>query len=144
MSGMVAVFSRRLKGTPATVIMFYQGLTGFVFFGIYLVIERIRSESGVRMLSYTQHMFWGMIFATIFNSAGRTCWTIAYQNDRSAFIVLCANIAIVYFFFTDTFVFHESFSVVELVCTLVIMAYVLSVAIGRTISRNKKEDQKGK
>ena len=90
------------------------------------------------MLTYDSSIFWGMLVATVFNTTGMTCYTIAYQNDRSGFIVLCSNIAIVYFFLTDTFIFHESFSTVELLGTLIIMAYVLSVAVGRTISKNKE------
>ena len=59
------------------------------------------------MLTYDSKMFFGIIVATVFNTLEITCCTIAYQNDRSGYIVLLSNIAIAYFFLTDTFIFHE-------------------------------------
>ena len=108
-------------------------------FGIYISLEALHSDTGMRMLNYTSTLVWTMILATSFNAMSMTCRTIAYQNDRSGFIVLFTNLSLVYFFFADTFIFDESFSKMELIGTLMIMTVVLGVAIVRILTRNKED-----
>ena len=97
------------------------------------------SETGMRMLSYTGKMFWLMVLSTVFNAISATSHTIAFQNDRSGFIILLGNIAVVYFFLSDKFIFKESFNKVEGIGTLVILCVVMGIALSRALKRNKLE-----
>ena len=108
---------------------------------IYILLEAAKSETGMRMLNYTGKMFWLMVFSTVFNAVSATSHTIAFQNDRSGFIILLGNIAVVYFFLSDTFIFHESFSTVEGVGTIIILCVVVGIAVSRAVTRYRLEPE---
>ena len=139
-----SVLNRKLKEIPTSIIMFYHGLFGLIPIGAYILIEAARSETGMRMMGYSPTMFWGMVASTVFNAISVTCHTIAFQSDRSGFIVVIRNIEVLYFFLSDTFIFHETFTWVEFVGVFVIMVVVIGIAISRAMSKNNENKVKEK
>ena len=63
---------------PPIVIAFYQGLVGTIVMLTWIVIERVNSDSGLRMASYTGKQFLLMILSSLFNA-------IAVISDIIAF-----------------------------------------------------------
>ena len=51
--------------------------------------------------------------------------------------VLIGNISVVYFFLSDTFLFDESFTPVELVATVIILTVVFTIAVFKIKEKNK-------
>ena len=78
-----------------------------------------------------------ILVSTIFSAIATTSYTVAYQSDSSGFIVLIGNVKILYFFLSDTFIFHEVFSTIELVGVCVITAVVLTVALIKIQDKTK-------
>ena len=58
---------------------------------------------------------------------GNCCMTIAWQNERSGFIILVGYIGLVYCFIGDFFVFNEKLHLLELLGVLVILT--LNIAL---------------
>ena len=78
-----------------------------------------------------------IITSTIFSAIATSSYTIAYQSDSAGFIVLIGNVKIIYFFLSDTLLFHEVFSVVELACVSIVFVVVITVALFKI--RDKKK-----
>ena len=138
--GTMPILTRTLKDVPATLMMFYLGLVGSLLIGIYLLVETLRSEGGfseLRLISYTGKQFLLILVSTIFSAIATTSYTIAYQSDSSGFIVLIGNVKILYFFLSDTFIFHEVFSTIEMTCVCVITVVIVIVALIKIM--DKKE-----
>ena len=98
------------------------------------------SDTGLNMATYSTHLWMILLLASVFNSATTTLRTIAFQSDSSGFIVLFANIGIVYMFICDTFIFKHRFSMVELVGILTILTVVISIAIYKVCEKNKAKE----
>ena len=143
--GTMPILTRTLKDVPATLMMFYLGLVGSVLIGTYLVIEGLKSDGGfseLRLFSYSGKQFLLILVSTIFSAIATTSYTVAYQSDSSGFIVLIGNVKILYFFLSDTFIFHEVFSAIELVGVCVITTVVLTVALIKIKDKTKATIQK--
>ena len=78
-----------------------------------------------------------IFLAATFNMFTTICHTVAYQSDTSGFIVLMANVTVVFFFLCDTLVFDEAFTKVELTGILVILTVVIFVAVFKLKDKNQ-------
>ena len=136
--GTTSVLNRTLKEVPPSLLMFYHGLAGMLVMLIWILIEAVVSGNGIRMLSYSKYQMLIMVLATILNSVAITSTTIAFQSDSSGFITLIGNSAAVYCFLFDTFIFHETFTMVEAIGILVILTVVITVAIFKLREKNKQ------
>ena len=128
--GTIPILSRKLKDTPPTLMMFFLGLAGSIIMLLFVVIEALLSEDkSLRMLQYTGKQMLLILTSTVFSFIATTSYTIAYQSDSSSFIILIGNVGIIYFFLSDTLIFNEVFSLVELLAIFVIAVVVLTVAL---------------
>ena len=131
--------TRALKEMPVLIIMWYHGLFGTISAAIYIIVEATLTDTGFRMLTYSNNLWWLIFLATVFNTFTTAFHTIAFQSDTSAFIVLLGNISVVFFFTCDTLVFKESFTKVELGGILIILTVVITVVTCKIREKNKKE-----
>ena len=131
-AGTTSVLNRTLKHVPTSLIMLYHGAAGMIVSGVYVLFEAYFTGNDVKMLSYSSGNWLGIAISTFFNSVTVACHTIAFKSDSSGFIVLMGNVSVLYFFFADTFLFHEVFTSVELIGTVVIMTVIICIAACRT------------
>ena len=94
------------------------------------------------MFTYTGQQLLLILTSTVFSFIATTSYTIAYQSDSSGFIVLIGNVGIIYFFLSDTLIFNEVFSLVELVAIFTIAAVVFTVAVIKLRQKSKYTSQK--
>ena len=125
---MTTVLNRRLKSIPASIVMFYHGLVGAIVILLWILADLCFSEKGLRMATYSGKMWLVLLASTLFSAIVTTSHTVAYQSDSSGFVVLVGNIGTVYFFLSDIFIFHEAFSILELVCVLVIAIIIVTIS----------------
>ena len=78
--------------------------------------------------------------SSVFSAVATISYTVAYQSDTAGFIVLIGNVKIIYFFLSDTLIFDEVFSTVELISVICITTVVLIVAVKKTFEKNRKEE----
>lgn len=67
-------------------------------------------------------------------------YTIAFKYDSSGFIILLENISMVYFFISDTVIFHERFNENELLGVAVILFVVIAVTICKIKEQKKPKE----
>ena len=136
--GSMPILTRRLKDMPASSMMFLMGLFGTLIMGILIVLEAywINAET-YHIFSYTPWQLFLIITSSVFSAIATISYTIAYQSDTAGFIVLIGNVKIIYFFLSDTFIFNEIFSSVELISVICITTVVVIVAVQKTLEKNR-------
>ena len=139
--GSMPILTRRLSEMPASSMMFLMGLFGTVIMGTLIILEAYwKQHDSYHLFSYTRWQLILMILSCLFSAIATTSYTIAYQSDTAGFIVLIGNVKIIYFFLSDTFIFNEVFSSIELISVICITSVVVVVAVQKTFEKNRKED----
>ena len=139
--GTIPILTRKLKDIPASIMMFYMGLLGSILMAVLIGAEAYYNKSELHTVSYTGEQFFLIITSTIFSAIATSSYTIAYQSDTAGFIVLIGNVKLIYFFLSDTLIFNEVFSVVELVSVSIILVVVISVTLYKIREKNKKIEE---
>ena len=103
-----------MQKIPFAVLNVYYGI--FAFFATVLMIvgEAIIMDKPLRIFSYDRNQYLITILASVINFGTISSQTIAMQNERPGFVALLGYIGLVYAFLSDTFIFHERFSPLEL------------------------------
>ena len=130
-----AVYNRKLKDIPVSVVMFYHGLIGMIAAGLYLVVETIYLRE---FRTYTWKVFGLMTISMILDTLACNLMTMAYQLDTSGFMSLLFYISIVYSYLMDIFIFHEQIDALEICGVLIIFVTTITVA---TIKVKKSMDE---
>ena len=98
--------------------MFWHGILGFTLATIAILVEYFVSDygkdQGMHLFNMSSYALVLLLAATVFDTMGVNCATIAYQSDSSGFVALISYVMIVYGFLSDCLIFNESFSWVEL------------------------------
>lgn len=81
------------------------------------------------MFHYDAQVYLLMLGATLFDSLAVNALTIAFQADSAGFVALISYVNILYAFVADRVIFNETFSWVELVAALVILAVTVGTSI---------------
>ena len=113
-----ATLCRALKDISSGIIMFWHGILGFTLATIAILVEYFVSDygkdQGMHLFNMSSYALVLLLAATVFDTMGVNCATIAYQSDSSGFVALISYVMIVYGFLSDCLIFNESFSWVEL------------------------------
>ena len=113
-----ATLCRALKDISSGIIMFWHGILGVTLATIAILVEYIVSDygkgQGMHLLNMGSQALVLLLAATVFDTMGVNCATIAYQSDSSGFVALISYVMVVYGFLSDCLIFNESFSWVEL------------------------------
>ena len=64
---------------------------------------------------------------------------IAFQNDSTGFISLLAYASVFWAFLSDRFIFKASYTWLQLVCALCILATCWSIAVCKYLKKDQKE-----
>ena len=132
------VLNRALKATHSSVIMFYHGSLGlvFAFSGIAILELTGKGEaanSGLTILNYPPQVYLFMTAGVLCDSIALNCYTMAFQSDGSGFVALLSYLNILYAFVADRLIFQESFTLMELLATIVILIVTVGVSIYKLI-----------
>ena len=129
LSGAASVTTRALKDVPQSIIMFYHGLAGSIMTAVWIGSNAVDEKKSFGWETYSTDMWTLMLLASLLNSFETLFHLVAFQSDTSGFIVLIGNISIVYFFLSDTLIFRETFTAIEIGGIIVIFLTVLGVAL---------------
>ena len=136
------VLNRVLKATHSSIIMFYHGITGLVFaFSGIAIIELTgkgeAAESGLTLFNYSAQVYLILTAGVLCDSIALNCYTMAFQSDGSGFVALLSYGNVLYAFLGDQIIFHESFTLMELLATIVILIVTVGVSIYKLIQTKK-------
>ena len=123
-----AILNRKLKLVPTHVIIFYHGMLGFVLFGAYITLEALVTGDGYKFADYTGKQIGILICCTLIDAHNLFMMTIAFQYDSSGFVSLMSYMSIVYAYFFDHFMFHQTLNGISLGAALVIVLVAIGVA----------------
>lgn len=102
----VGVVTRHVNSIHFSVILFHFAWFSTFMLASYLGIEYLRSDlSEPRLFGYDYHSYIICLVACISNAIGLNFLTIAWQNDKSAFVALVGNISVVYGLIIDVELF---------------------------------------
>jgi drug/metabolite transporter (DMT)-like permease len=65
------------------------------------------------IFTYQWGQYGNLLQTGIFSAVNLSCWTIAFQNDKSATVSLFAYIALVYAFLADLVLYNAKFNGME-------------------------------
>ena len=136
------VMNRALKATHSSVIMFWHGILGlvFAFSGIMFVEltgKGAAAGTGLTIFNYSAQVYLLLTAGTFCDSIALNCVTIAFQSDSSGFLALLSYSNILYAFVADRIIFKESFTLTELLATIVILIVTVGVSVVK-LRENKK------
>ena len=137
----VNVINRKLQKIPFAVLNIWYGLFAWVATLALLVGESVVYKKPFRLFSYDSNQYLISAVASIINFGTISCQTIAMQNERPGFVALLGYIGLVYAFLSDTFIFHERFSPLELAgitLILVMNLFLISSKMAASSKSGKK------
>ena len=112
--------------------MFWHGTIGIIIAMSAVLIEAAaegKDGSGIRLFHYDKDVYLLMLGATLFDSLTVNSVTIAYQSDSSGFVALISYVGILYAFASDQIIFHESFTILELLAAIVILVVTVCMSV---------------
>ena len=118
-----------MKTVGPQVIMFYYTLFGFGASAVYIFSEMAFMEQPQSRLEiYTTRQYLIALGVSAFDIGGFTGNIVAYQADKSGFVALISYMGVVYSYLCDQFILDEQLSMLELICTVSILAVAVSTA----------------
>ena len=144
-----ATLCRALKDISSGIIMFWHGILGVTLATIAILVEYIVSDygkgQGMHLLNMGSQALVLLLAATVFDTMGVNCATIAYQSDSSGFVALISYVMVVYGFLSDCLIFNESFSWVELsgaacIISVTIVTSVVKLRESKVIRKRSRVD----
>ena len=134
--------NRGLKGTLTSVVIFWHGLCGLILAVVAILIEHYATQTGglgkLRVLNYGSTTYLYLISATVLDVMQSFMSTFAFINDSGGFISLISYIAIAYGFFSDSLIFGEEFTYVEVLLVLTILLTTVGVSVFKIMDQRKK------
>ena len=119
------VVTRSAKDIDAQVLLFYVGFIGTISW----FFVNLFSGGFQNIASFSLNHYQGITLAIIFDLAYAFSVTLAYQSGNSGFISLIGYLVIFYGFIVDFIFFNKTFSSMEILAALVILAVTLSLSV---------------
>ena len=121
----VGVITRKLREIHFSLMMFHYGMFGTVLLSTWTLIEfgAFTKEDGLRIIQYSKEQYLLLFLTGILNAISLNFLTLAFQNDKSAFIASIGYIMLVYAFLTDVLYFKTTFDVFELLGAFIILGF---------------------
>ena len=117
-----------MQKIPLFVHVFYVGVAQSCLTLLLLLLEfAVSGESKFRLFSLELEQFLLCLLIGIINVFQMTFKTMAYQNERPAFIALIGYIGLVYGFLVDVFYRDEAFSAWQLIGVVIIVAMCILI-----------------
>ena len=144
-----ATLCRALKDISSGIIMFWHGILGITLATIAILVEYFVSDygkgQGMHLFNMGSYALVLLLAATVFDTMGVNCATIAYQSDSSGFVALISYVMVVYGFLSDCLIFNESFSWVELsgaacIISVTIVTSVVKLRESKVIRKRSRVD----
>jgi drug/metabolite transporter (DMT)-like permease len=87
------------------------------------------TKGTLRILTYTKMQYLGLFIASFLNSGFNILYTVAFQNERTAFVMLVAYISVIFAFIGDVLIFKTSFGVFEIVGAVIVTICTCSIIV---------------
>ena len=132
------VLNRGLKTVHHSIVMFWHGMCGLILAALAVFTEAaVKNDEPVRFFHFDQQIYLLMIAGVAFDTLGVNSQTIAFQSDSSGFVALLGYISVVYAYISDTLIFHETFSWIELLAAIIILSVIVGTSVFK-ICQTKK------
>ena len=121
----VGVITRKLREIHFSLMMFHYGVFSTFVLSIWTLFEFavFTQDSGLRLIQYSSDQYLLLFLTGFFNAISLNFLTLAFQNDKSAFIASIGYIMLVYAFLIDILYFKTQFDVFELLGAFIILAF---------------------
>ena len=123
----VQMFNRMMRDVEWYVIMFWHSTIGLCTASI--IVGIMAAINGGTFFSYTARQYGLLTLCAFLDFLGLSFSVITFQSCEMGFISLFGYLIVVYSFLGDIFVFHETFSTLELLGTLVILTVTMGVGL---------------
>ena len=125
-----ALTSRMLKEVPTPVVVVYHTVGGLVLTSLFIIFDAwLSSSGGFRFAGYSAKQYGICLAASLFDTVGLICFTVAYQADKSGFVALISFMNIVYAYICDQIFFDERLNAIEFTAALSILLIAIGVAV---------------
>ena len=118
-----------IQSISAQVTVFYIGFVATILTAIWLLIEYASDsdQSQLRIFKLDWNQIFWCLLCSLVNSILLASKTIAYANERPGLITMVGYIGLVYGFLVDTLYLEESFTALEIVGVVLILAANVTV-----------------
>ena len=127
----VVIITRKMQAIHFVCVMFYFGLVAAPAVLVVILGQAWASDGPIKMSQYDASAFGFIALLATLAFLSNNALTIAMQSERSGFVTMLGYIGLVYAFFGDIFIFHESFAGLELVGVILILVINLSLVWSR-------------
>jgi len=123
----VQMFNRMMRDVPWYTIMFWHSTIGLCTASI--IVGILALINGGTIFSYSGRQYGLLVLCAFLDFLGLSCSVITFQSCEMGFISLFGYLIVVYSFLADLFVFHETFGLMEICGTLVILTVTMGVGL---------------
>jgi drug/metabolite transporter (DMT)-like permease len=123
------ISNRPLGDLPYQLIMWWGSLIGLSIWIAVYSADLLAHGGTLTLLSHSSETYWTLLGALTFDVLATNAMTIAFQSGASGFVCLIGYVAIVYAFLADLIIFESTFSAVEVIASVTIVATVIVITL---------------